>query len=85
VKTKRVALTLESGMEVRLFDVEVYRPRPTAREVFAVNHVAALKAQWDGGIPFAELFLKGQGLQKGIPLGMVYPKGMKFMEYLANH
>jgi len=70
-------------MEVRLFNVEVYRARPTAREIFAVNHCAALKAQWDGGIPFAELLLKGLGTW--IPLGLVDPKGMKFLEYLANH
>jgi len=82
MKAKRVALTLESGMEVRLFDVEVYRARPTAREIFAVNHSAALKAEWEGGFPIAYLFLKQS---KGIPLGLVEPKGMKFLEYLANH
>lgn len=86
MKTKRVALTLESGLEVRLFDVEVYRPRPTAREIFAVNHSAALKAEWEGGFSIAYLFLKqAEVMSKGIPLGLVDPRGMKFMEYLANH
>lgn len=81
MKAKRVALTLESGLEVRLFDCDVYRTRPTAREIFAKNHSAALVAEWDGGVPFATLYTEGTK----IPLGVIYPRGMKYMEYLANH
>lgn len=86
MKAKRVCLTTETGLEVRLFDVEVYRTRPTAREIFAVNHSAALRAEWEGGFPIAYLFLKqAEGMTKGIPLGLVARGGMKFLEYLANH
>jgi len=80
------ALVTVSGIEVRLLKPEVYRTRPTAREVFAVNHSAALRAEWEGGFPIAYLFLKqAEGMTKGIPLGLVARGGMKFLEYLANH
>jgi len=86
MKAKRVALVTETGLEVRLFDVDVYRVRPTAREIFAVNHSAALRAEWEGGFPIAYLFLKQEeGLSKGIPLGLVERGGMRFLEYLAAH
>jgi len=78
------ALVIESGLEVRLLKPEVYRTRPSAREIFAVNHVAALKAEWEGGVPIAYLFLKeGSKVGKGIPLGLVHRGGMKYLEHLA--
>jgi len=84
LKAKRICLVSETGLEVRLFNVDVYRTRPSAREIFAVNHTASLKAEWEGGFPIAWLFLKrGEAVSKGIPLGIVERGGMKYLEHLA--
>jgi len=79
MKTKRLALTLASGLELRLFNVEAVAK--SGRRISARNHSAMLEAEWREGIPFAELLL-GAGV---IALGPIWPQGMKYMEYLANH
>jgi hypothetical protein len=78
MKAKRVVLTLLSGLEIRLFGAEVSRE---GRRCIAKNHRASLVAEWVSGKPFATLNVS----EGEIPLGIVEPRGMKGMEYLANH
>jgi len=81
MKTKRLALTLASGLELRLFNVEAVAK--FGRRISARNHSAMLEAEWREGIPFAELLMVSPHAL--IPLGPIWPQGMKYMEYLANH
>lgn len=78
--TKRLALTLASGMEVRLFDVHVGSPQ--GRRILAINHRARVAAEWRGGVPLATLFLDGEA---GVDLGPFDPRAMKYMEHLSKH
>jgi hypothetical protein len=66
-------------MEIRLLGgVDVSRE---GRRLVGKNHLASIQAEWVSGKPFATLNL-GEG---EIPLGIVEPRGIKFMEYLAKN
>ena len=84
MKAKRLALTLASGLEIRLFGAEVSRE---GRRLVAKRFLATIVAEWISGKPFATLLIEDAlfGYIEEIPLGIVEPRGIKFMEYLANH
>jgi len=72
-------------MEIRLLGgVEVSRE---GRRLVAKNYSASIQAEWISGKPFATLLIEDAlfGYIEEIPLGIVEPRGIKFMEYLANH
>ena len=82
---RRLALTLRSGMEIRLFRVSVSRD---GRRIRARNHRYEVVAEWCSRNPFATLRLvstSGTFAEPEIPLGSFEPSGMRFMEYLAEN
>jgi hypothetical protein len=67
-------------MEVRLFNIDA--AAYIGRKICVSNTHYILVAEWDCGIPFAELLMD---VGAKIPLGSIGPRGMKFMEYLAKN